>query len=234
MSNTANTLFSLIRSAQNQLGYMRANRRRFVNPGKWVGTRQQQARLTVREHGRFSPGDVALSRLAARWAVADARRQDNPRLAERLDREVVERGVSRSELESARWRGYEDGWQDSRHRLEDRYVEPGTSAALGAGVSVAAGVALTAALWDNAATWDEATPDALDAQDAAWADPVSPTEQAEAGTSPEVAALPAGLFPYSIETQMAHVIENGGTTPTDSPTPVLSTAPEVSPGPSIN
>lgn len=230
--STPNTLMSLIRSAQNQLGYIRANRRRFTTPGKWTTARAVEARSAARTHGRFSADDVAMSRLAGRWAVADARRADNPRLAARLDREVVERGVSRSELESARWRGYEDGWQDSRHRMEDRYVQPGTSAALAA-VPAAAGLALTASLYDNAAFWDEATPEQLEQQDVAWTDPVAPVATEGADPSPEVAALPADLFPYSIESQLEHVAANGGSAGPDAASPAMTPTIEPTPGPEM-
>lgn len=233
-SPTPNPLLALIRHAQRNLAYIRAQRGSYANPRYWADqqrSRAVDAAARTPERGRVNRAQTSL---AARWAVADARRVDNPRLAERLDRDVQRHGVSSSELAATRWADYERGWQDARHRHEVRQPDPAQqSSMVSAGVPIAAGLIVSAALYDNAADWDLQSAEQLTAADGQWNDPVVEGNVAEvsepvdsvapadagaeqdAGTEVatveyQAAEVPEGFWAYSIDEQMAHVAEHGG------------------------
>lgn len=235
-SPTPNPLMSLIKHAQRHMAYMRHSRQSYATPAKWV--QRQNGRII--DDVATTPDLVRVDRghttLAARWAVADARRDDNPEHARRLDREVENTGVSTSELQAARWHSYERGWRDATHRHE-RQTDPSTPSALGAaGVPVAAGMVVAAGLYANAADWDEQDADQIAVTDANWVDPVAvPAVSAEPEAEdfdPE-AALPDDLHAASIEQQLGHVAANGGGSQPGGEAPVASTGAEVSAAPGV-
>lgn len=235
-SPTNSPLMALIKHAQRHMAYMRNSRRSYATPSKWV----------QRQHGKIiddvvtTPDlprvDRTQTSLAARWAVADARRDDYPEHARRLDREVENTGISRSELESARWNSYERGWHDGMHRQQTRQ-DPSTPEALSAAaVPVAAGMVVAAGLYANASDWDEQGADQLDATDAQWADPVPvPVDTGSTAVDdfdPE-AALPDELHAAPIEQQLGHVAADGGTTTAGGEGVTTAPAPEVSAAPGV-
>lgn len=233
-SPTSSPLMALIKHAQRHMAYMRSTRSAYATPSKWAKAQQGRVIDDVATTPDLPRTDRTQTQLAARWAVADARRTDNPARAERLDREVERAGVSQSELESARWNSYERGWNDATHRQQDRMADPSTRAELSSvGVPVAAGMVVAAGLYANAYDWDEQTPEQLDITDEQWADPVpEPAPEvvdAQAGEpfDPE-AALPDELHAASMEQQLSHVAADGG-----SPTADIGQAAEVSAGPDV-
>lgn len=237
MTSPSNSpLIGLIKHAQRHMAYMRNSRRSYATPSKWV----QRQHATIIDTVSTSPDlhrvDRSQTTLAARWAVADARRDDHPEHARKLDREVERTGITRSELESARWHSYDRGWQDGVYRQETRQ-DPSTPAALSAAaVPVAAGLVVAASLYANASDWDEQSADQLVATDAQWADPVAvpvDTGSAEADAFDPEAALPDDLHAAPIEVQLGHVAAGGGTTTPGGEGVAAAPAPQVGAEPGV-
>lgn len=236
-SPTNSPLIGLIKHAQRHMAYMRNSRSSYATPTKWV----QRQRTTLIDNVATRPDlprvDRSQTSLAARWAVADARRDDHPEHARRVDREVERTGISRSELESARWHSYDRGWQDGVYRQETRQ-DPSTPAALSAAaVPVAAGMVVAASLYANASDWDEQSTDQLVATDAQWADPVAvpvDTGSAEVDTFDPEAALPDDLHAAPIEVQLGHVADGGGTTTPGGEGVAAAPVPQVSAAPGVD
>lgn len=243
-SPTPNSLLTLIRHAQRNMAYIRNQRGSYANPKYWANQQRTRAvDAAVKAPADLRRVDRSQTTLAARWAVADARRRDNPALAQRLDRDVQRHGLSATELRAAQWNNYERGWQDARHRHEARQPNPNDRGTMmDAGVPIAAGLVVSAALYANAADWDTVSNEHIEAADAQWSDPVPEAGQAEveppaetapsaehatvpveqdvadgAGVEYQAAELPEGFWGYTLDEQMAHVAEHGGGSVAEGP-----------------
>lgn len=218
---------SLIRHARRQMSSIRANRANFATPKLWSAREAAQMRQRATQQADYAKVDRRQAATAARWAVADARRDINPNQARLADRDLNDRyGVDPSTLAYERDLAYQQGQRDADRRAERRAVDRDDGSVAPNLVAATAAMVVSAELYEHASDWDEMSAESVDATMDAWDVPednvtdVSHLPEVDAGgveagdqvdqvEQIEQAQIPEGLFPYSIEDQMAHVADNG-------------------------
>lgn len=214
--DTTKELTSLIRHARRQLAAIRASRRNYAAPAVWAKRSGETNRTRARQQVDYPRVNPAQASLAARWAVADARRQSNPVVAERADRQLERYGVDPATLAREREIAFDEGQRQAEQRAErgDHTV--------GALVAATAAMVVSAELYENAWEWDEQSPEAFDQTMEQWpetevvADVSDLPEVTDEQTAEldqveqiEMAQIPEGLFPYTMEEQLQYVDANG-------------------------
>lgn len=217
----------LVNHARRQLAYIRAMRERFVTPDKWTSVQRERMTREATHHPDRRRVDHGGAWLAAQWAVADARRSTIPDRALRLDQDLRHRGVDIERLQAERQDAFLEGREQAEREQRNEVRRDRASDPVATSVPAAAGLAVSAALYDHAANWEtthdvdamledleqpgmdtDAVATDMDTDtNAGLSDDLEGDMPLEEAVEPEMeqAELPADLFPYSIEQQLAHV-----------------------------